>query len=293
MSKTQKPIPAHLAKFDWYAAHLAWLASQNVATRHDVPEGAIALRANLSGADLRDVDLRDAYLRDVDLRDAYLRDANLRGADLRDANLRGADLIGANLSGANLIGANLSGANLSDAYLRDANLRGANLIGANLSGANLSGANLSGANLRGADLIGANLSGANLSGANLRGAHLSDADLRGANLRDADLIGANLRDADLPETPVVPDLHKKVLEACTQEGCKLEMSDWHHCETTHCRAGWAITLAGKEGKLLEDKFGPAVAGTLIYQASTGMVPDFYTNNEIAMADIKRCALEAK
>jgi hypothetical protein len=63
----------------------------------------------------------------ADLRGANLRGANLSGADLRGANLRGADLRGANLSGADLRGANLRGANLRGANLRGANLRGADL----------------------------------------------------------------------------------------------------------------------------------------------------------------------
>lgn len=62
---------------------------------------------------------------------------SLSGADLRDANLRCADLSGADLSDANL-----RGADLSDADLRDANLRGANLRDANLRCANLRGADL-------------------------------------------------------------------------------------------------------------------------------------------------------
>ena len=73
--------------------------------------------------------------------------ANLSGADLRDANLSGAYLSGANLSGADLSGANLRGADLRGADLRCAYLSGANLSGANLRDANLSGADLSGANL--------------------------------------------------------------------------------------------------------------------------------------------------
>ena len=68
------------------------------------------------------------------------------------ANLSGADLYQANLRGANLYQANLHEANLSGADLYQANLRGANLSGADLYQANLRGANLSSANLRGADL---------------------------------------------------------------------------------------------------------------------------------------------
>ena len=88
---------------------------------------------------------------------ADLSGANLRGADLYKVNLREADLSGADLRGTCLICADLSGANL----------RGACLICADLSGANLRGVDLSEANLRGADLSGADLRDANLSGADL------------------------------------------------------------------------------------------------------------------------------
>ena len=129
---------------------------------------------------------------------ADLSGTNLSNADLRNADLRGANLIDADLSNANLSDANLSNANLSDANLSDANLSGAILIGANLRDANLSDADLSNANLRHAILSNANLSDANLRNAILSNANLSDANLRNAilsnaDLRYADLSGANLR----------------------------------------------------------------------------------------------------
>lgn len=71
----------------------------------------------------------------------------------------------------------------------------------------------------------------------------------------------------------------------------LEMSRWHACKTTHCRAGWAIALAGRRGYALERKRGPSVAGALIYHASTGRIPEFYASNEDALADIQKCAKE--
>ena len=125
--------------------HLLWL------------NGKGGRRADLSGANLCDADLRDANLRGADLSGANLRGADLRGANLRGANLRGADLRDADLSGANLFGANLRGADLRDADLSDADLSGADLRDANLRGADLSGANL-----RGADLCNANLSRASM-----------------------------------------------------------------------------------------------------------------------------------
>jgi uncharacterized protein YjbI with pentapeptide repeats len=124
--------------------------------------------ADLSGADLSDLNLRDANLWEADLSDADLRDANLSGAFLKDANLSGANLEKADLSDVGLLRANLrdaklSGANLSDARLKDAKLSGAVLSGADLSSADLSEADLSEADLSEADLSSADLTYADLS----------------------------------------------------------------------------------------------------------------------------------
>jgi hypothetical protein len=197
---------------------------------------------------------------------------------LKDGTGARADLTGARLTGAILTRARLTDAILTDADLTDARLTRARLTGARLTGARLTGADLTGARLTDADLTGARLTGAILTGAILTGARLTD-----ARLTDADLTGAAL-----PAAPVVENLHSKMLEVCSAPKA-LDMATWHTCETTHCRAGWAITLAGDEGAALEKKFGSAVAGTLIYHASTGTVPNFYDDNETAMADIKRCA----
>ena len=70
------------------------------------------------------------------------------------------------------------------------------------------------------------------------------------------------------------------------------MGDWHTCDTTHCRAGWVVTLAGEEGKALEEKIGTPAAATLIYLKSDPKierVPDFYCGNDDALADMKRLA----
>jgi hypothetical protein len=71
------------------------------------------------------------------------------------------------------------------------------------------------------------------------------------------------------------------------------MDQWHTCETTHCRAGWAIHLAGVAGKVLEHCCGSNVAGALIHIASSpaleGKVPNFFASNEAALADIRRLA----
>jgi hypothetical protein len=82
-------------------------------------------------------------------------------------------------------------------------------------------------------------------------------------------------------------LDSKIL-AAIESGGKLNMNKWHTCKTTHCRAGWAITIAGDAGAELEKKLGSAGAGALIYAASYPgqSIPNFYANDEDALADIK-------
>ena len=110
--------------------------------------------------------------------------------------------------------------------------------------------------------------------------------------RDADLRDAVLRGTEYYK---VPQLHTKIL-AAIEAGGHLEMGSWHTCETTHCRAGWAINLAGNVGRYMESQYGPALAGALITMASCPWlekVPDFYANNADALADIKACAEREK
>jgi hypothetical protein len=120
-----------------------------------------------------------------------------------------------------------------------------------------------------------------LSGANLSGAVLRDADLRDANLRGANGL------------PSIPKIHQAIYEAASKPYA-LKMDDWHSCETTHCRAGWVIALAGSGGKALEWALGTPTAAALIYQRSDPTlkrIPDFYCSNEVALADMKRLAEE--
>ena len=167
-----------------------------------------------------------------------------------------------------------------------ANLRGANLIGADLIGANLTRADLIGANL-----IEANLRGANLIEANLRGANLRGANLRGANLSKVDLTGA----MGLPDAPVIENIDRAILEIIESQPERFDMDYFHGhsdrsewCNTSHCRSGFSIVLAGDAGWELEQAYGPNVAGALIYNASRpGVpVPDWYDSNDGALADIR-------
>jgi hypothetical protein len=99
----------------------------------------------------------------------------------------------------------------------------------------------------------------------------------------------NLR--SIPSSWKVPNLGNidaMILEALEAVG-ELNMSEWHTCETTHSRLGWAVHLAGEDGKRLEDRFGTAGAGALLYIASGKPAPDFYASDEDTMASIREGA----
>jgi hypothetical protein len=66
------------------------------------------------------------------------------------------------------------------------------------------------------------------------------------------------------------------------------MCNWHTCETTHCRAGWVVTLAGKAGKELEMYHNTLLAAQLIYRESGSPIAPhkFFDRNADAMADMK-------
>jgi hypothetical protein len=194
--------------------------------------------------------------------------------------------------------ANLSSADLAFADLKEATLFHANLACAGLQQADLSGANLMHAYLAGAYLHGANLTHANLSDVTFSGACLTNAQLMFADLSDA-FLAANISEANLghakglPVAPVVPRLHAQIVERIDSGAASLDMDIWHTCETTHCRAGWAVHLAGPEGYALEEQLGTNAAGALIIIASTpaleGRVPNLFAETEDAMEDIRRLA----
>ncbi|MEH2088639.1 pentapeptide repeat-containing protein [Nostoc sp.] len=190
-------------------------------------------RANLSRANLSQLDLsgqnfytlemRGVNLNGSNLVNTNLKSTNLEGADLRNTNLENADLTYANLrntqiEGAinldpkiyliwhiinqeaeniNLAGIDLSCANLQNVNLSGLDLRGVNFQRANLTKANFSHADLSSANLKNAYLSNANLESANLSQVDFTGAKLNSANLNQANLNQANLLGTNLEQARL------------------------------------------------------------------------------------------------
>jgi uncharacterized protein YjbI with pentapeptide repeats len=137
-------------------------------------EGGSSEQLDVSGQDLRGINLINCNLRGANLSQARVCEANLCGAKLSKANLYGADLRGTYLCWTDLRGANLSEADLCEASLIWADLQEADLCGANLDGATLYGASLGRADLRGAFLDKTDLRGADLSGASLGGVSTSE-----------------------------------------------------------------------------------------------------------------------
>ena len=198
---------------------------------------------DLSGADLRWLNLGDTDLYGARLVGANLTGALLRGANLNDANLTGADLASADLTGARLNNASLASAhleltNFTDCSLENADLSFVDLTTATLSHTRLQGiilhdakltgldlrdvvlsqADLSSADLTDAELPRAQLDGANLYRARLNHADLSGARLTGSDLSSASLLNTDLSGADLSETVMgsVRELRKVIIDASTR-----------------------------------------------------------------------------
>lgn len=94
--------------------------------------------------------------------------------------------------------------------------------------------------------------------------------------------------------PIIKGIHNKVLKAIADGG--LDMGNWH-CGTTHCRAGWVVTLAGEAGEKLEFMTSTSFAARLIYRKSSPYfevgIADFRRSNAQALADITWCAIKEK
>jgi hypothetical protein len=95
--------------------------------------------------------------------------------------------------------------------------------------------------------------------------------------------------------PKIDNIHQKIYEAASAPKA-LDMTDWHTCDTTHCRAGWVVFLAGEAGKKLEAHTSTLFAALQIYNVSSPIEVSpvkFFEDNATALEDMKKCAdLEA-
>ena len=92
------------------------------------------------------------------------------------------------------------------------------------------------------------------------------------------------------EAPRIENIHQAIYAAASQPDA-LNMGDWHSCETTHCRAGWAVHLAGPAGYALEKQTSSVFAAMQIYKASGYSISPtrFYESNEAALEDMRKLA----
>ena len=92
--------------------------------------------------------------------------------------------------------------------------------------------------------------------------------------------------------PIVENIHQKVYEAANQPH-GLDMNTFHSCGTKHCRAGWAIHLAGEQGYKLESHTDSVFAAMMIFKASSPSIEvspvRFFEDNATALEDMRKCA----
>jgi uncharacterized protein YjbI with pentapeptide repeats len=151
----------------------------------------------------------------ANLIDRDLTGRDLRGVDLSHANLDGAVLTRANLAGVRLVGANLRGAVLYQTDLSGADLGGADLSRANLAKVRAEGANFTGAVLEQSFFEDAFLRGAILMGARGEYTVFARADLTRARAREVTLFRADFGEATLNEA----DFLRASLIGCVFETC--------------------------------------------------------------------------
>jgi len=94
-----------------------------------------------------------------------------------------------------------------------------------------------------------------------------------------------------PAVPIIENIHQVVFAAASQPR-SLDMSTWHTCANTHCWAGWVVTLAGEEGKALEQFFDTPLAAMKILDASSLLRVSpvrFFESNAGALREMKKLA----
>ena len=140
------------------------------------------LKPDLSGADLRGMNLFKANLCHADLSGADLRGSTLisieaRNADFEQADIRGALLQNANLSMSNLSRANLRGSNLTGAFVQDCSL-----VEADLCETDCTCTKFRNSNFTDATFIDSIVKGASFEGSNIDQAHIYYEQFQDANI---------------------------------------------------------------------------------------------------------------
>jgi len=238
---------------------------------------------DLTGANLREADIRHVDFSDATLNRANLSDAWAKNARFNRAQLCGALLLLAQLQGASLFNAQLQGTQLQNAQLQAASLDRAQLQGASLDGARLQGAELGRAGLEGTSLGYAQLQGALLNGARLQAAWLSYAQLQGASLHYAQLQGAELVSAQLQGASFV--------EACVWRA-DARQADWEDTRVTRPQTGpkgdkceWTAASFAELKQLITAEVPEGASKFAMYRIEHRLDPTKALEGEKEMAEI--------
>ena len=111
-------------------------------------------------------------------------------------------------------------------------------------------------------------------------------------MKDVKDISSDKREA--PAVPVIPNIDAAIYAAARAPQA-LAMDAWHTCGTTHCRAGWAVHLAGEAGYALERFHDTALAAMLIHRASGSPISParFFESSDAALEDMRKRAEAAQ
>lgn len=137
----------------------------------------------------------------LDLSGQNLRGVNLENMLVFQCNLQGADLHGANLRNAGLIETDFSGADMTGVELRQASLTAAKFNNTKMAGCNMAATIARDAEFRGADLSGSTIGSTGFSNSDLDGANFSDVefsngvDFEHASVQNANFTGARAKAA--------------------------------------------------------------------------------------------------
>ena len=177
--------------------------------------------ADLSGADLRDQNLRGAPLSF-----ANLQGADLRGADLTFANAWNCDFRGADLRGAIFLKAQLSRSKFQDAVFENTYMYGANMEGCQFMGVEFGpGCDMTKGKLRNANfteaIFGDDSDNLILENADMEWAYLRKMDLRTSRIDWANLTNADFSDSNLQFKNIGP-------------GWRINGARFHRCDFSGC-----------------------------------------------------------
>jgi uncharacterized protein YjbI with pentapeptide repeats len=186
-------------------------------------EGIKLSENNLTGWNLRSLNLQSAVFNNSNLTSVDFSSSHLEAASLGESTLTGVNLTDTVIWGAKFHGATANGLTASNLY-STASYKSRELTGVTLSSNNLAGWDFRSQNLFGANLQGSNLIATDFTAANLRSAGLGGF---GSSLSSANFTGADLTNAGLANTTLVStDFTSANLHGVSFEGSILSSANF-------------------------------------------------------------------